>query len=233
MATSLPSKSTQSRKQMSGQRGGLVKTSVTPIHKERDSLGRDLDSFTVLPILLDKLRQDGLSLKMSRDYSAPTEGKPLRQLSTSSKRSGIWGPGFRATLSARVFPTTEREYSLSEVISRKVPISSILTAANCLGVIRRERRAGRGGKLDPIFRKSLFQTLRFWFNVAEASGIPRHEAIAPRYAPKLESIKEAIQTDQYYVARNLTWTECEKLMGFPEGWTVAEGDSLATQSRLP
>jgi len=31
------------------------------------------------------------------------------------------------------------------------------------------------------------------------------------------------------VARNLTWTECEKLMGFPDGWTVGEGDSLATQ----
>lgn len=28
------------------------------------------------------------------------------------------------------------------------------------------------------------------------------------------------------VARNLTWTEWEMLMGFPEGWTVVEGDSL-------
>ena len=27
----------------------------------------------------------------------------------------------------------------------------------------------------------------------------------------------ATLTDQYYVARNLTWDECEKLMGFPEG----------------
>tara|TARA_Y100000310_G_scaffold237442_1_gene240727 strand:+ start:327 stop:458 length:132 start_codon:yes stop_codon:yes gene_type:complete len=42
--------------------------------------------------------------------------------------------------------------------------------------------------------------------------------------PKLESIKEAIQTGQYFVARNLTWNECEKLMGFPAGWTVVEGD---------
>lgn len=83
--------------------------------------------------------------------------------------------------------------------------------------------------MDPIFRKSLFQTLRFWFNVAEASGLPKQEAIAPRYVPKLDVIKEATQIDQYYVARNLTWTECEKLMGFPEEWTVAEGDSLATR----
>ncbi|MGH9513528.1 MAG: hypothetical protein ACRD2U_15465 [Terriglobales bacterium] len=45
--------------------------------------------------------------------------------------------------------------------------------------------------------------------------------------PKLESIKEATLTDQYYVARNLTWNECEKLMGFPEGWTVDEDGSSA------
>ena len=82
--------------------------------------------------------------------------------------------------------------------------------------------------MDPIFRRSLFQTLRFWFNVAEVSGLPKHAAIAPRYVPKLAAIKAATQIDQYYVARNLTWDECEKLMGFPEGWTVAEGDSLAT-----
>ncbi|HEY9849626.1 MAG TPA: hypothetical protein V6D28_09230 [Leptolyngbyaceae cyanobacterium] len=32
------------------------------------------------------------------------------------------------------------------------------------------------------------------------------------------------------MARNLTWAEWERLMGFPPGWTVVEGDSLATQS---
>jgi hypothetical protein len=93
-------------------------------------------------------------------------------------------------------------------------------------MIRREKRAGR--KLDPIFAESLSQTLRFWFNVAEALGIPKRQAIAPRFAPKLEGIKEATLTDQYYVARNLTWNECEKLMGFPEGWTVDEGGSSET-----
>ncbi|HKW15913.1 MAG TPA: hypothetical protein VJO35_00245 [Terriglobales bacterium] len=106
-------------------------------------------------------------------------------------------------------------------------MSSVLTAANCLGMIRREKKNGR--KLDPVFAASLSQTLRFWSNVAEVLGTPRQRAIAPRYAPKLADIKAAIPTGQYYVARNLTWNECEKLMGFPEGWTVSEGDSLATR----
>jgi hypothetical protein len=45
---------------------------------------------------------------------------------------------------------------------------------------------------------------------------------------RLKLIAATIPTGQFSVARNLTWEECESLMGFPEGWTVAEGDSLAT-----
>ncbi|WP_377475843.1 MAG: hypothetical protein P2A85_23805 [Microcoleus anatoxicus] len=110
------------------------------------------------------------------------------------------------------------------VLDRNVPVESLLTAANCLGILRRENRGRR--KLDRVFVKALSETLRLWYNVAVASGIPWQKASAPRYAPKLEDIKEAILTDQYSVARNLTWTEWERLMGFPPGWTVAEGDSL-------
>jgi hypothetical protein len=179
-----------------------------------------------LRIWLEKFDQHGLSWKMSQASSALMEGLPLSQLSTNSKRSGMWGYGLRVTLSARAFPTTAKEYSLSALIDRRFPISSILTAANCLGMIRREEKAGR--VLDPVFAESLSQTLRFWYNVAEALDTPKQRVIAPRYAPKLESIRAATLTDQYYVARNLTWNECEKLMGFPEGWTVDEGDSLAT-----
>ncbi len=42
-----------------------------------------------------------------------------------------------------------------------------------------------------------------------------------------------IQIDQYSVARNLTWTEWEKLMGFPPGWTVVEGDSSLAMPLSP
>ena len=65
-------------------------------------------------------------------------------------------------------------YSLSDLIDRRFPISSVLTAANCLGIIRREKRAGRA--LDPVFEESLSQTLRFWFNVAEVLGTPKQRA---------------------------------------------------------
>ncbi|MDX2240440.1 MAG: hypothetical protein NW224_07145 [Leptolyngbyaceae cyanobacterium bins.302] len=138
---------------------------------------------------------------------------------------GIWGDGYRVTLSMRAYPTTEIECSLSQVLDQTVPITSLLTAANCLGIIRRENRAKR--KLDLTFVKAISETIRLWYNVAVASGTQWQKASAPRYVPKLEDIKEVIQTDQYSVARNLTWTEWERLMGFPPGWTVVEGDSLA------
>jgi hypothetical protein len=210
-----------------GPEAGLAKTSATRMRKERASTVPEVAYSSRLRHWLEKFDLHGLSWKMLRASSARTEGPPLRQLSTNSKRSGMWGYGLRVTLSARVFPTTVKEYSLSDLIDRRFPISSILTAANCLGIIRREKRAGR--TLDAVFMESLSQTLRFWFNVAEALDTPKQRAIAPRYVPKLESIKAATLTDQYYVARNLTWNECEKLMGFPEGWTVGEGDSLATR----
>ncbi len=231
MMTLPRSKPTTSRKQTSGLAVGRARMSAQLTLNVKEFTEREAGYSSSLRRLLGKFDRLGLSWRMSRASSVQTEEPPLSQLSTSLKRSGIWGSGLRVTLSARVFPTTVKEYSLSALINRSFPISSILTAANCLGMIRREDRAGR--KLDPIFMESLSRTLRFWFSVAEASGIPRQQAIAPRYAPKLESIKAATLTDPSYVARNLTWNECEQLMGFPEGWTVGEGDSLVTQSRLP
>ena len=224
--TTLPhSRQKISQKLISGPAVGHARMLAAQMHSAKAFTVSVADSFSHLRHLLDKFDRHGLSWKMCPASSVQTEGPPLSRLSTNSKRSGIWGYGLRVTLSARVFPKTAKEYSLSDLIDRRFPISSILTAANCLGILRREKRAGR--ELDPTFKASLSQTLQWWYNVAAALGTPRQRTIAPRYAPKLESIKVVTLTDQYYVARNLTWNECEKLMGFPEGWTVDEGDSLA------
>jgi hypothetical protein len=209
-----------------GPEAGPAKTLVRRTLRELEFVAHEADSSTALFHWLRKFNQAGLSWKTSRGSSVQTKEPLLSQLSTSSKRSGIWGYGSRVTLSARAFPTTVKEFSLSRLIKRRFPMSSILTAANCLGILRREKRAGRD--LDPLFEESLSQTLRFWSSVGEALGTPSQQISAPRYAPKLEDIKGVTLTDQYFVARNLTWDECEGLMGFPEGWTVDGGDSLAT-----
>lgn len=214
-----------------GVQDGPVKISVTQTQTEEGLQEQEAVYSSRLWIWLEKFIQRGWSWKMCQVFSQQSEEPPLRQLSTRSKRMGIWGDGYRATLSMRAYPTTETEYSLSQVLDQSVPITSLLTAANCLGIIRRENRAKR--KLDPIFVKAISETIRLWYNVAVASGTQWQKASAPRYVPKLEDIKEVIQTDRYSVARNLTWIEWERLMGFPPGWTVVEGDSLATPSSQP
>jgi site-specific DNA-cytosine methylase len=98
----------------------------------------------------------------------------------------------------------------------------LLTAAACRGIIRREEKNGRD--VSPELREALEDTIRLWCNAGEVSDIPEEKIFAPRFVPKPESIREAIRTGQYSVARNLTWTEWERLMGFPDGWTVVEGD---------
>lgn len=228
MATSLLSKQKTSQKPKSGLAAGHAKISATPTRPVKASKVKEAASFTNLSNLLHKHDLDGLSWKMSSGFSAPKMEPRLKQLPTSLKKSGIWGGGLLATLSMRVCPTIEKESSLLQVIDPNPPISSFLTAAAATGIMRREERGGR--KLDPIFQKGLEETLHFWFSVGEALDIPKQKILAPRFALKLEDIKEVIATGQYSVSRNLTWNECEQLMGFPESWTAVEGDSLATQS---
>jgi hypothetical protein len=173
---------------------GLVKTSVTPTQTVKAWREKEADSSINLWNLLEKFTQRGWSWKMCLGYSPQSKEAILRQLSTPWKRTGIWGDGYRVTLCIGAYLTTEIECSLLPVLDQKVSIKSLLTAANCLGILRRENRAGR--KLDRPFVKALSETIRLWYNVAVASGKPWREISAPCYAPKLENIKEVIQADQ-------------------------------------
>ena len=208
--------------QTSGARAGRVKTSAARTRRGKDSAVLGADSSSVLWSWLQRFGHDGSSWRMSRASSRRTKEPRLSQLSAQWKRSGIWGDGLRATRSTSVCPKTASELSLSQVLEPTVPIKSLLTAANCAGIIRREEANGR--VVPPMLLAALRDTIRLWSNVGEASGTPKERVFAPRYVPKLENIKEAIRTDRYFVARNLTWDECEKLMGFPVGWTVVEAD---------
>lgn len=220
MTTSRPLNQETSPTQTCGVQDGHAKTLVTQIQTELDWQVRGADSFSPFSILRSRLDHAGSCWKTSRACSRQSKEPLLRQLPSRSKRSGIWGDGFRLTLSMRVCPIDVKGSSLSQHINQTVHIGSLLSAANCRGILRREERAGR--PMDDSFQQAITETLRLWCNVAEASGTPEQVAFAPRYVPKLESIKEAIRTDQYCVARNLTWDECETLMGFPAGWTVVE-----------
>ena len=151
----------------------------------------------------------------------------MRQLPTRLKKSGIWGDGQRLTRSISASPKIASASSLSQVLLRTVPIKSLLTAANCRGIIRREEKNGR--EVPPKMQTALEETIRLCSNVGAASGTPEEVFFAPRYVPNRAGIKAAIRTDRYCVARHLTWIEWERLMGFPDDWTAAEGDSSETR----
>ena len=209
-----------------GALAGRAKMSATATSKGSGLAESEADCSTPFWTWCERLNQGGSSLKTSLAYSRRIKGRHLRTLSTRLKKSGIWGDGLRLTRSISACPKTESASSLSQVLLRMVPIKSLLTAANCRGIIRREENNGR--KVPPKMREALEETIRLCSNVGEASGTPEETVFAPRYVPSLDAIKEAIQTDRYCVARNLTWTEWERLMGFPDDWTVVEADSSET-----
>ena len=201
---------------------GRAKTLATATPKESDSRDREAGfSFSSWDWLAERSRA-GSSWKTSLAFCRPTRGKTLSQLSTKSKRAGIWGAGQRLTLSTSACRRIVKGLSLWQVLERTVPIRSLLTAANCAGIIRREERNGR--EVPPVMRKALDETIRLCSSAGAVSDTPEEVIFAPRYVPSQESIREAIQTGPYYVARNLTWTEWERLMGFPDDWTVVEAD---------
>ncbi len=210
---------------------GRAKTSATRTTSVAGSKAAGARSSIDLLNLRQHVGLGGSSSRMSRASSQQSPEPLLRQLSTPWKKSGIWAGGSRLTLNNSACPNTGSECSLSQVIKAPVPLRSFLTAAACEGILRREDRAGR--KVHPLLRRALEDTIRLWCSVGEASGTPRQATFAPRFVPKLEDIKAATLTGQFFAARYLTWDECEQVMGFPAGWTVVEADSSETRSSLP
>ena len=206
-----------------GAQAGHARTSVTVTRKGRVSrTGSEAVFSSHLWTWCEKFNRGGSSWRMSRASSRRIRVPRLSQLSTRWKKLGIWGDGLRATHSISASPRIAPVSSLSDILEETVPIRSLLTAANCSGIIRREEKNGR--TVSAKFRKALDETIRLWSNVGAALGTPESVVFAPRYVPKAESIREVIRTGQYSVARNLTWREWERLMGFPDDWTVVVDD---------
>ena len=206
-----------------GAQAGHVRTSATATPKGRASKTESGAVFSSpLWIWCERFNLRGSFWRMSRVSSRRIRVPRLSQLSTKWKKLGIWGGGLRATHSTSASPRIGTVSSLSDILEDTVHIKSLLTAANCAGIIRREENNGR--TVSATFRGALDETIRLWSNVGEALGTPESVVFAPRYAPKVESIREAIRTGRYSVARNLTWREWERLMGFPDDWTVVGDD---------
>lgn len=77
---------------------------------------------------------------------------------------------------------------------------------------------------------------RFSLSARAASGILRRASRRGKVLPQaLEKALQEIgglQTSQSQSVRRLTPTECERLMGWPDGWTISEGWTPSERRRI-
>jgi site-specific DNA-cytosine methylase len=90
---------------------------------------------------------------------------------------------------------------LSQVLNPTAPQRFSLSAKAASGILR---RAGRRGKVLPAALQTALESL------AQSPDDSARESTAPL-------------TNHSSSVRRLTPTECERLMGWPDGWTISQG----------
>ena len=104
------------------------------------------------------------------------------------------------TLATSESPSDAAECSLSQVLNPTAPARFSLSARAASGILR---RANRRGKVLPAALQTALESL------AQSPDDSAKESIAP-----LTNLSSSV--------RRLTPTECERLMGWPDGWTISK-----------
>lgn len=141
------------------------------------------------------------SLKMSKGYSITTKGKLLVSSFKRWKNWGIELNGWFLTANFSEFPRTERGYSLSEVLEENVDQKYYLSESTIKNLVKRVRR---GWNLNMMETIKANESIR-WKELAQQYPLAKQEEIMFRL------LRNRI--------RRLTEMECERLQGFPNGWT--------------
>ena len=116
------------------------------------------------------------------------------------------------TLDTLESPSDAVECSLSAVLNPTAPQRFSLSARAASGILR---RAGRRGKVLPAALQTALESL----------------ALSPQGPTdsQMESKSSFKDTSEWsermagQSVRRLTPTECERLMGWPDGWTISKG----------
>ena len=141
------------------------------------------------------------SSRMYRDSSPRMAGETLGRSSVAWKNSGMGGPTGFLTLSSSECPSDDDGCSyapstLAQVLEPTAPQRFYLSARAATGILRRATRRGRE------LPQALHTALRL---LAGTTDIPAPEGMA--------AITSSV--------RRLTPVECERLMAWPDGWTIA------------
>ena len=210
-----------SQKQTSGQEGSPAKTSALQ-ESELDSQGSDPALLSPSLTLWSSDDLGGSCWRMSLGSSVPTAALTSEGFSTKWSNSGMAYRGELWTLVTSESPNDGVECSLSQVLNPTAPQRFSLSAKAASGILR---RAGRRGKvLPPALQtalESLAQSEQVLQSAASAETEETHSLPAPSHDDSAKESTAPLMSPSSSV-RRLTPTECEWLVGWPDGWTITQ-----------
>ena len=199
-----------SQRQTSGQADSLAKTSASQA-RELDSQASDPASPSPSLTLWSSDDLGGSCWKMSQVSSVPTTGLTSDGFSMKWSNSGMAFRGELWTLDTSESPSDAVECSLSQVLNPTAPQRFSLSARAASGILR---RAGRRGKVLPAALQTALESL------ALSPQEPTDSQMESKSSYKDTS--ESLERMAGQSVRRLTPTECERLMGWPDGWTISK-----------
>jgi len=189
-----------SQKQTSGRAGSRAKTSASQA-SEQDSVASEVHSPSHSSTLWSDDVLGGWCWRTSQVSSVPIKAVISSDSSVKWMSSGTLSRGELLMLATSESPNDAVECSLSQVLNPTAPSRFSLSAKASAGILR---RANRRGKVLPAALQTALELL------AQSPDDSAKESTAP-----LMSHSSSV--------RRLTPTECERLMGWPDGWTISQG----------
>ena len=226
------------RQRISGAQDSPAKT-YQSLESEKDlKMEKDQSSRSHSSTLWSDSDLGGSCWKTSRVSSLPTtEGISLSS-SVKWTNSGMVFRGELLTLASSESPKGAVEYSLSRVLEATAPERFFLSAKAAAGILRRAGRRGRN--LPKALSEALTSLARSYPDTTRDLQAPlkmdSSSSLPPSpEADSAEGLDQTITTPKEIsssLVRRLTPVECERLMGWPEGWTIPTTEQWVPRSRV-
>jgi hypothetical protein len=167
--------------------------------KDEDSKIREARYFSKLLESQEPKELHTYSLKMLRDYSPTTTDGPLRQLSPHLMSWGMTRNGFCLTARTLEFRKVGKECSLSEILEN-FPDQKYFLSEKKKAMFTPTEQIRRIGEISPH----------------QGGQVYSSDGVAPTLTTGGEILVKTYKDNEF---RKLTPLECERLQGFPDGWT--------------
>lgn len=187
---------------MSSAGDSLVRTYPWP-ESEQDWRELEAAYFGILPESWENCGRVGLLLRTCRVFSLRKMGMIFSEFCESWMNSGMAWAGACLTQDTSEFPSTAAECSLSEVLESLYPYECYLSTKMPQWFIGEFERRGLGHHISAHF-------------------------LSGQRASSTAIFRFLSQNARIHM-RVLTVRECERVMGFPDDWTLIDTEASATQ----